>query len=141
MTAGRWRVALVSARHPINSLSSFGVFTAVWRTLSSTAAFGYVVFCAASIAFGQGTSGDVGKGLALAERLCVTCHVVRRDATNQQIIAGVPSFPTIANRPDQTADRVSGRIMAPHPPMPTLALTTAEIRDVAAYILSLRQGN
>ena len=110
------------------------------RALPSAAAFGYLVLWAASIATGQGTSGDVANGLALAERLCVTCHVVKRDATGP-IIAGVPSFPTIANRPDQTADRLSGRIMAPHPPMPTIALTAAQIRDLAAYILSLRQAN
>jgi hypothetical protein len=88
--------------------------------------FSYLVFWAASIATGQGTSGDVRKGLALVERLCGTCHFVRRDAPDQQMIAGVPSFPTIANRPDQTADRVSGRLLAPHPPMPTIALTAAE---------------
>ena len=112
----------------------------MWRALPSAAAFGYLVLWAASIATGQGMSGDVGKGLALAERLCVTCHVVKRDATGP-MIAGVPSFPTIANRPDQTADRLTGRIMAPHPPMPTIALTAAEIRDLATYILSLRQAN
>jgi mono/diheme cytochrome c family protein len=112
----------------------------MWRALPSTAAFGYLVLWAASIATSQGTSGDVANGLALAERLCVTCHVVKRDATGP-IIAGVPSFPSIANRPDQTADRLSGRIMSPHPPMPTIALTAAQIRDLTAYILSLRQAN
>ena len=110
------------------------------RLLPSTAALGYLVFWAASIAAGQGTSSDVAQGLALAERLCVTCHVVKHDAPGP-LIAGVPSFPTIANRPDQTADRLSSRIMAPHPPMPTIALTAAEIRNVTAYILSLRQAN
>ena len=67
------------------------------------------------------------------------CPVVKHDVPGPRI-AGVPSFPTIANLPDQTADRLSGRIMAPHPPMPTIALTAVEIRDLAAYILSLKQA-
>jgi cytochrome c len=111
----------------------------MWRTLPSAAAFGYLAFWVASNATGQNTSGDVAHGLALAERLCVACHVVKHDVPGPRI-AGVPSFPTIANLPDQTADRLSGRIMAPHPPMPTIALTAVEIRDLAAYILSLKQA-
>jgi hypothetical protein len=46
----------------------------------------------------------------------------------------------MARRPEQTAERLAGRLMAPHPPMPDASLTAAEIRDLAAYILSLKGG-
>jgi len=108
----------------------------MWRTFPSAAAFDYLALWATNA---TGTSGDVADGLALAERLCAACHAVKHDVPGPRI-AGVPSFPIIANRPDQTADRLSGRIMAPHPPMPTIALTAVEIRDLAAYILSLKEA-
>jgi hypothetical protein len=55
--------------------------------------------------------------------------------------ADVPSFPTIASRPGISAEHLAGRIIIPHPAMPGVPLTTAEIRDIVAYILSLRKGD
>jgi mono/diheme cytochrome c family protein len=53
--------------------------------------------------------------------------------------AGVPTFPAIANRPGATAEHLAGRIIAPHPAMPGVPLTVQEIRDIAAYIVTLKQ--
>jgi mono/diheme cytochrome c family protein len=49
-----------------------------------------------------------------------------------------PPFPAIANRKDQTPQRLAGAIIIPHPEMPTIQLTMSEIRDIVAYIMSLR---
>jgi mono/diheme cytochrome c family protein len=49
-----------------------------------------------------------------------------------------PSFTVIAKLPDLTPERLVGAIIIPHPPMPGIPLTTSEIRDVVAYIMSLR---
>jgi cytochrome c len=52
--------------------------------------------------------------------------------------ADVPTFAAIAGRADATAERLAGRIIVPHPPMPNTQLTVAEMRDIIAYILSLK---
>ena len=54
--------------------------------------------------------------------------------------ADVPSFTEIADREEQTAGAITARIMLPKHPMPQIPLTKAELADLAAYILSLRDG-
>ena len=88
-------------------------------------------------AHGQGLE-DKRQGRQLAERLCVNCHNVgsTSDGTSAEV---APSFKDLANRPDQTRERLAGRIVIPHPEMPTIPLTRAEIRDIVAYIISLKE--
>jgi hypothetical protein len=50
----------------------------------------------------------------------------------------VPSFPVIASRGGATAEYIAGRIVVPHPAMPGVSLTAAEIRDIVSYIISLK---
>ena len=85
----------------------------------------------------QTNRGDAKRGLELAEKLCTGCHIV---APNSAKTANpdVPSFPSIARRTGSTAERLAGRIIVPHPAMPSTQLTVAEIRDVVAYILTLK---
>ena len=40
--------------------------------------------------------------------------------------------------PEQSPERIAGRIVVPHPPMPQIEVTRNEIRDLAAYIMSLK---
>lgn len=82
--------------------------------------------------------GDAGNGHALAKRLCSNCHIVDGEGAAATISADVPSFAAIADLPDQSAERIAGRIVVPHPPMPQIELTRNEIRDLTAYILSLK---
>ena len=77
-------------------------------------------------------------GQELAEKLCISCHIVGRQAPSANVSADVPSFVAIANKSGQTAEAIAGRIVVPHPPMPQIHLTRDEIADLAAYILSLR---
>lgn len=79
------------------------------------------------------------KGHALAERLCTSCHIVGKEAAGGTVSADVPSFAAIANKPNQTVEVIAGHIVIPHPPMPSIQLTRAQIADLAAYILSLRR--
>ena len=53
--------------------------------------------------------------------------------------ADVPSFESIANRPDQSTQRLTNWLIEPHAPMPNVHLTRLEIRDLSGYILSLRK--
>lgn len=89
-------------------------------------------------AMSTGLPADASNGQAIAERLCSSCHAV--GAGNGSTRADVPPFITIANLPGQTPERVAGRIIVPHPEMPSVQLTISEIRDVVAYILSLRSA-
>lgn len=85
-----------------------------------------------------GPLADPAAGREVAERLCSNCHAVTPDA--QSTRADVPPFGAIARLPDQTAERLAGRIIIPHPSMPSVQLTIDEIRNVVAYILSLKDA-
>lgn len=84
---------------------------------------------------------DAKTGHEIASKLCVGCHIVDEETAKASTPADVPSFAEIANMPDQTAEAIAGRIVIPHPPMPTINLTREEIGDVAVYIMSLRKSD
>jgi len=89
---------------------------------------------------GQGAPGNSARGHELALRVCANCHVVDSQASGP-VPVGVPSFLAIAAGPGVSPEQIAGRIIVPHPPMPDVALTAAEIRDIVAYIMSLRRTN
>jgi len=80
---------------------------------------------------------DLKRGRALAETWCITCHVIDREQTTP-VPAGPPPFPMLADDPAATPERLASFIRMPHPPMPNMSLTTAEVNDVVAYIQSLK---
>lgn len=82
-------------------------------------------------------NADPVRGQELARRLCAGCHATEPNS-GQAINPDVPSFAAIAKQPNATAERLAGRIIVPHPAMPNMQLTVAEIRDVIAYILALK---
>jgi mono/diheme cytochrome c family protein len=90
--------------------------------------------------FAQPGHGSPQRGRGLAERLCVACHVIDR-RTSGPVRADVPSFPAIAGRPGSTAEYLAGKIIVPHPAMPGVALTADEIRDIVAYIVTLKRSD
>jgi cytochrome c len=89
----------------------------------------------AGSAFAQPT--NPGRGRDLSQRLCTNCHATDAHPSGP-MRADVPSFAAIAARPDSSAERIAGRIIIPHPAMPGVQLTVAEIRDIVAYIMSLK---
>ena len=82
---------------------------------------------------------DPKRGLRLAQTLCVNCHDVSRNERNTRT-ERVPSFRSLANAPEQSRERLAGRIVIPHPEMPTIPLTRTEIRDIVSYIMSLKSS-
>jgi mono/diheme cytochrome c family protein len=86
----------------------------------------------------QSVSGDAQRGRELAERVCSNCHNVR-SGPPATLSTDVASFQSIANRPGVTAEMLAGRIIVPHPAMPGVQLSVRELRDVIAYILSLKK--
>jgi mono/diheme cytochrome c family protein len=103
----------------------------------SRAAIFAVLLAAAGDALAQGTAPNPAEGRRIAERFCISCHVVAPGAA-QAATAGIPTFAAMAQNPAQTPERLAGKMIAPHPPMPGISLTRQEMRDLAAYILSLR---
>ena len=80
---------------------------------------------------------DPQQGRSVAERLCSACHLIAQSSAGA-LPADVPSFAAIANKDGQTMEAMAGRIVIPHPPMPAIALSREEIRNVVAYIMTLR---
>jgi mono/diheme cytochrome c family protein len=81
---------------------------------------------------------DVTEGDRLAHILCVNCHVV--DLKGPVIRTDrVPSFSWIANQEGLTPTTLPAWLSTAHERMPDLSLTRNEIRQVSAYIMSLRQ--
>ena len=74
----------------------------------------------------------------IAVKLCSNCHAVEPAGTTIPR-ADVPSFSAIANGPTGTPERLASAIIIPHPAMPDVALTRAEIQAVIGYIISLKK--
>jgi cytochrome c len=104
---------------------------------NALAIFGFCIVAQSSPALAQMGLADPKRGLELSTRVCSGCHIVS-SASATTANADVPTFSAIARRPETTAERLAGRIIVPHPPMPNVQLTIGEMRDIIAYILSLR---
>ena len=82
-------------------------------------------------------AADSANGARLADRLCVSCHVPGT-AAKAGTDAG-PPFAQVAADPTLTEQRLRGWLADPHPPMPNLNLSRAEIEDLIAHIRSLKR--
>ena len=107
------------------------------RLRNTFAILGLCMLSGIGLTEAQPVSGDAKRGQELSQRVCSGCHSVSPDSA-ATINADVPTFAAIAGKPDTTAEHLAGRIIVPHPPMPNVQLTVAEMRDIIAYILSLR---
>jgi mono/diheme cytochrome c family protein len=88
-------------------------------------------------ALAQSPPGSAEAGKAIALRSCANCHLVAEQQPRPGS-DGVPTFAAIARNPRFAAENLRTFLQAPHPPMPDLALTRAEIADLAAYFESLK---
>jgi cytochrome c len=85
------------------------------------------------------TKPDPENGRIISRALCTNCHVIEEGPNAVAVNADVPSFPAIANKPNQSAERISAWLLSAHGPMPNAHLTRKELRDLSAYIISLRK--
>jgi cytochrome c len=101
-----------------------------------------LVLAAAIALFGVALAGDMvyaadaEAGHQLAKKWCVSCHIVTPGTTGSD--AARP-FPAIANDPNFTKHGIRAWLADPHPPMPNLNLSRAEVDAIVAYLESLRQ--
>ena len=105
---------------------------------------GNLVFMAALVAgisfqgsrvLAQTFEPSASRGRELAVRLCANCHLVDAGKSAPE---GIGTFRGIANRPGQSADRISNTLILPHMPMPDTQITREEIQDILAYLETLR---
>jgi mono/diheme cytochrome c family protein len=85
---------------------------------------------------GAGAAEDVGKGRALAERLCAQCHLVpgqgEKRAANE-----IPGFVAVARRRNQTPEGIVAWLRSVPPMMPNHHLSQDEMYALAAFIMTL----
>jgi mono/diheme cytochrome c family protein len=80
---------------------------------------------------------DAGAGERIAQSWCSRCHLV--DSGQQKGGSdAVPTFSSIARRASTSQASLTIFLATPHRGMPDFNLTRAEIQNVAAYILSMR---
>jgi mono/diheme cytochrome c family protein len=83
------------------------------------------------------TAGDAARGHEFVQQICSECHTIekgRRPSPNGQ----APNFETIAKTPGMTAIALTAVLRTPHRNMPNIIIADEDLRNVAAYVLSLQ---
>lgn len=77
------------------------------------------------------------KGAAFAQQVCAECHAIqagRPGSPNGQ----APTFETVAKTPGMTAIALTAILRTSHRTMPNIILADDDLRNVIAYIMSLK---
>ena len=101
--------------------------------INATKIFVWIVVAASLGSIARAADADHGE--LVAKRWCAACHIVAAD--QKQGADNVPSFASVAKRPDFSAAKLALFLLAPHPKMPNMALTRRDAEDIAAYITRL----
>jgi mono/diheme cytochrome c family protein len=80
---------------------------------------------------------DIEAGAAYAEQVCAACHAVLAGETYSPLPEATP-FQTVANAPGMTEMALTVWLQTSHPTMPNIILEQDELRNVVAYIRSLK---
>ena len=105
----------------------------ILRTSLLVVCFAFVTVVGPSLSF----AADADQGKAIAERWCTGCHVVENEQKSP-VTDQAPPFTSIARTPDFGANKLALLLLEPHLNMPKLALSRAEVADLAEYILTLK---
>jgi cytochrome c len=87
----------------------------------------------------DGEPSEFGRqGLALAERLCASCHAIGKTGASPQPPA--PAFRELGDRVelDDFAHRLRQGLTSGHPDMPTFRFTREDARALTAYLRSIQ---
>lgn len=79
---------------------------------------------------------DIAAGQALARKQCSGCHYAGKEA--KPPFGFAPAFTKIARTKGMTETSIQVYLTTQHEVMPNYVLSPKEVRDVAAYIASLR---
>ena len=80
---------------------------------------------------------DVEAGAAYAGKVCAPCHAI---LANEQIspLPQAPAFQAVADTPGMTELALTVLLQSSHPTMPNIILKPDDMRNVVAYIRSLK---
>ena len=101
--------------------------------------FAFASLCLAPVAANAVETGSAQEGQVLARQVCAECHAVERGDAFSPVFPA-PTFEVIAETPGMTATALSVVLRTPHATMPDLMLTSEQIGNLTAYILSLKDG-
>jgi mono/diheme cytochrome c family protein len=93
-------------------------------------------WAAAVVLGGNAMAADAARGGQLAQRWCVSCHVIA--SAQRGPVSEATPFPAIARRPGFSEHALAFFLLDPHPRMPDMSLTRSEATDLAAYIATLK---
>jgi mono/diheme cytochrome c family protein len=89
--------------------------------------------------------GDPIAGTAVASKACAECHDISPTSGPSRDLDPLPfeeleakPFQEVANTPGVTAMALFAWMQSTHPTMPAILLEDDELRNVVAYILSLK---
>ena len=83
--------------------------------------------------------GNPRAGLAVAREACASCHAVLAGETSSPR-QNAPTFERIASVPGMTPLALTVALQTSHRTMPNIMLDPGELRNVIAYITSLKVG-
>jgi cytochrome c len=95
---------------------------------------GLGLIASSALSTGASAAGDPQAGHDLARSWCSGCHLIESTSHGGD---AAPPFATIAAENAGDPARLRGWLTDPHPPMPNLNLSRAEIEDIIAYLMSL----
>jgi mono/diheme cytochrome c family protein len=96
-----------------------------------------LALCAGAVGAHAVETGSPARGHDLARGVCAECHAVE-DLDSFSPVIPAPTFREIAAAPGMTATALSAALRTSHQEMPNLNLSSEEIADLTAYILSLK---
>jgi len=81
-------------------------------------------------------NGDPRAGAAYAQQYCAKCHAIADEKASSEHTA--PRFKDVANTSGMTATALTVWLQTSHPTMPNIIVAPNDMRNVIAYILSLK---
>jgi mono/diheme cytochrome c family protein len=101
-----------------------------------------LLLLAAMVTFGlpddaTAQDADVAAGKAYATEVCAACHAVQQGEMMSPLMEA-PAFQEVADTPGMTELALSVWLQSSHPTMPNIVLEQDDLRNVVAYIRSLK---
>jgi mono/diheme cytochrome c family protein len=99
-----------------------------------------VLAAAATFGLSDGAAAqdaDIAAGKAYADEVCAACHAVQTGDLESPLFEA-PPFQEVADTPGMTELALSVWLQTSHPTMPNIVLEQDDMRNVVAYIRSLK---
>jgi mono/diheme cytochrome c family protein len=94
-----------------------------------------LMLASATSAIAAEEAGDPQAGFEYAHTYCATCHGISEERSP---LPEATRFRSVADRPGITATALQVWMQTSHPTMPNIIVAPKDMRNVIAYILSLK---